>query len=100
MRNESLVNDLTMYLSGALNTKQIGKDLESMQSRIDCLRAKISDFSSKDNIDIITKLEMKNIVSQMEHTHQRLDEIKNHSEELRTRVCNIEKGFRDRKVLK
>ena len=92
MSDKNLVNNLKAYLVDTLKPGEIGKSSEA-QSRMDYLRAKIADFSSKNDIDVITKLEMKDIINRMEHTYQRLDEIENQSEELMARVRNV-KNFK------
>lgn len=97
MSNRDLADKLTVYVGNALRTEQAESNLASTHSKIDSLRAKIAAFTSNSkslNNDITTKLEIEYIVNQMEHTQRRLDEIKADSEELRTRVANIEKNSR------
>jgi polyhydroxyalkanoate synthesis regulator phasin len=93
MNSENLADKLSAYLSDVLRAEQTGGDLKlpEMQAKIADFHAKISDFNCKDDINFITKLKMKSILEQLEHTYQRLHEIQSEFDELRARVRDVEK---------
>jgi ethanolamine utilization protein EutP (predicted NTPase) len=93
MESKNLADKLSAYLSGVLRAEQAGSgmDLLEMQAKIADFGAKITDFNCRDDISVITKLEMKSILEQLEHTYQRLHEIESEFDELSARARNVEK---------
>ena len=102
MDSKNLADKLSAYLSDALRAEQTGSGLSlpEMQAKIADFHTKISDFNCRDDISVITKLEIKSILERLEHTYQRLDKINSDFDELRARACDVEKKVLNRNKFK
>jgi len=92
MSDKNLVNNLKIYLNDIFRTNQVRQATVSTQAKINDMCEKINDFISENDVGITAKLEMKDIIDRMRHTSQRLDEIEKDTEELKIRVCKINKN--------